>query len=262
MSVIGDLSVLEGERFLRVAQESLAVDRHFQLFLWLQGEFQSLLPHEVFISLTGNFETNDVVVDMVSAVPRLRADKCLQCGLAAVAAELHSRWKRNGRQLMSLRGELSQLLRADKCVCPLVPILAGKGSILVHGLRDGRTGEEALYLFLNPEPVLGERERHMLTLLLPQIDFACRRAASQTDDGVACRLSPRQGFDLSAREREILDWVRMGKTNDEIGSILYISAFTVKNHLQRIYRKMDVLNRAQAVAKLEDTSRRRPPASS
>jgi DNA-binding CsgD family transcriptional regulator len=41
---------------------------------------------------------------------------------------------------------------------------------------------------------------------------------------------------------------------------LNISAFTVKNHLQRIYRKMDVLNRAQAVAKFEDMSRRRPPA--
>jgi DNA-binding CsgD family transcriptional regulator len=44
--------------------------------------------------------------------------------------------------------------------------------------------------------------------------------------------------------------VRNGKTNFEIGMILDISAFTVKNHLQRIFRKLDVVNRAQAVAKL------------
>ena len=41
-----------------------------------------------------------------------------------------------------------------------------------------------------------------------------------------------------------------GKTNDEIGSILDISTFTVKNHLQRIFKKIDVVNRSQAVAKI------------
>jgi DNA-binding CsgD family transcriptional regulator len=55
---------------------------------------------------------------------------------------------------------------------------------------------------------------------------------------------------LSSREQEIMDWVKHGKTNYEIGMILDISAFTVKNHLQRIFKKLDVLNRAQAVAKL------------
>jgi len=43
--------------------------------------------------------------------------------------------------------------------------------------------------------------------------------------------------------------VRKGKTNQEIALILQISLFTVKNHLQRIFRKLDVLNRAQAVGK-------------
>jgi len=32
---------------------------------------------------------------------------------------------------------------------------------------------------------------------------------------------------------------------------LDISAFTVKNHVQRIFKKLDVVNRAQAVAKME-----------
>ena len=50
---------------------------------------------------------------------------------------------------------------------------------------------------------------------------------------------------------EIMEWVRMGKTNHEIGMILDISAFTVKNHMQRIFKKLDVMNRAQAVSKLE-----------
>jgi DNA-binding CsgD family transcriptional regulator len=54
---------------------------------------------------------------------------------------------------------------------------------------------------------------------------------------------------LSEREAEILAWVALGKTNPEIGSILGISAFTVKNHVQRILKKLDVTNRTQAVGK-------------
>jgi len=42
--------------------------------------------------------------------------------------------------------------------------------------------------------------------------------------------------------------VAMGKTNYEIGSILSISSFTVKNHMQRIFKKLDVSNRMQAVS--------------
>jgi DNA-binding CsgD family transcriptional regulator len=57
---------------------------------------------------------------------------------------------------------------------------------------------------------------------------------------------------LTGRELEILGWIAMGKTNPEIGSILEISLFTVKNHIQRIFRKLNVSNRAQAVAMLKN----------
>ena len=60
---------------------------------------------------------------------------------------------------------------------------------------------------------------------------------------------PIEDYDLSARESEILAWVALGKTNPEIGSILGISTFTVKNHVQRILKKLDVTNRTQAVGK-------------
>ena len=58
-------------------------------------------------------------------------------------------------------------------------------------------------------------------------------------------------FGLSEREAEVLRWVAAGKTNAEIGSILNISSFTVKNHMQRVFKKLNVLNRAQAVSRLK-----------
>jgi len=47
----------------------------------------------------------------------------------------------------------------------------------------------------------------------------------------------------------VLYWVAKGKTNPEIAQILDISSFTVKNHMQRVFKKLDVSNRAQAVSK-------------
>lgn len=258
MPAINDLSALDRERFLRIVQESLVVDRHFQLFLWLQGEFQHFLPHEVLIAMVGNFESGEVAIDIVSPLPKVRTSNCVHCGMSSVATDLYERWRRNGYQLFSLAGELGSLLGPEQCPCPVAPMLAGAGTMLAHGLRDGRSGEDALYLLMHPEPILGERQRRMFAMLLPQIDFACRRVVSLGDVGDACHPGVPTEYQLSVREVQILDWVRLGKTNDEIGSILDISAFTVKNHLQRIYRKMDVMNRAQAVAKLEETGRRRP----
>jgi DNA-binding NarL/FixJ family response regulator len=53
---------------------------------------------------------------------------------------------------------------------------------------------------------------------------------------------------LSAREKEVLRLVAKGQSNREIAAHCYISETTVKAHLRRISEKLDVKNRAQAVA--------------
>ena len=53
---------------------------------------------------------------------------------------------------------------------------------------------------------------------------------------------------LTAREVEILSWVGKGKTNEQIAETLRISDTTVATHLERIFRKLGVCTRAQAVA--------------
>ena len=54
---------------------------------------------------------------------------------------------------------------------------------------------------------------------------------------------------VTGREREILQWLNIGKTNTEIAKILDISPLTVKNHVQNILRKLKATNRIHAVAK-------------
>lgn len=54
---------------------------------------------------------------------------------------------------------------------------------------------------------------------------------------------------LSPREREILSLAAEGRSGPEIARILFLSPNTVKTHLANIYDKLDVSDRAAAVAK-------------
>ena len=51
---------------------------------------------------------------------------------------------------------------------------------------------------------------------------------------------------LTPREREVMQWLAEGKSNEEIGLILGISAHTVKNHLDKIFKKLGVDSRHAA----------------
>ncbi len=54
---------------------------------------------------------------------------------------------------------------------------------------------------------------------------------------------------LSQRELEVLHIMALGKTNEEIAGQLVIARGTVKAHTASIYRKLDVANRTEAVAR-------------
>jgi DNA-binding NarL/FixJ family response regulator len=51
---------------------------------------------------------------------------------------------------------------------------------------------------------------------------------------------------LSAREKEVLDLISTGKTNNDIADYLYISVRTVKFHVSSIFSKLKVKNRTEA----------------
>jgi DNA-binding NarL/FixJ family response regulator len=61
--------------------------------------------------------------------------------------------------------------------------------------------------------------------------------------------------ELSSREMEILDLVAKGLTNKEISPKLNISYDTVRAHLRRIYEKLHVRSRTEAVMKYLQNTR-------
>ena len=74
--------------------------------------------------------------------------------------------------------------------------------------------------------------------------FRLTAASEKSDDHLL-----REHFSLTARESEVLLWIAKGKSNRDIGDILGLSARTVNKHLEQIYVKLGVENRASAAVK-------------
>jgi len=79
-----------------------------------------------------------------------------------------------------------------------------------------------------------------LEMLAVLIENRLQRAKSR-------KASPTQVY-LSAREKEVLTWVGRGKTSGEIAIILGLSERTVNFHCDRAMKRLNVVNRTQAVA--------------
>ncbi|HVU55975.1 MAG TPA: LuxR C-terminal-related transcriptional regulator [Puia sp.] len=56
-------------------------------------------------------------------------------------------------------------------------------------------------------------------------------------------------LDLSKRELEVLELMAQGLSNQEIAEKLFVSLNTIKTHTSRLFEKMDVKRRTQAVEK-------------
>lgn len=246
----------QSEVLLRVLEAAPQVCRRHQFFMWSQGDFQRWLPHKFAVCGSYDREQREVLFDIFNSVP-LPAD-VLQ-GLKSPRSDLIMSaldvWRR--ARFQAARMELTGDADAQGLRTALRGL--GYGHVLVHGLtRPGRPEEiESFFLFAQPEADPSEAAMQALEMLLPCVHLAYQRVCVTERQMVVGRLLPSQAAGqpypritpITDREREILLWVRDGLSNQQISEKLGISALTVKNHVQKILRKMSATNRAQAVAK-------------
>jgi DNA-binding CsgD family transcriptional regulator len=76
-----------------------------------------------------------------------------------------------------------------------------------------------------------------------------RRARSKLLERALTGGSPRRLSLLSAREREVLEWIARGKSTWEIAQILGVSEKGVEFHVENAKRKLQVFGRTHAVVK-------------
>jgi transcriptional regulator EpsA len=226
---------------------------------------QTYLPHDILIAAWGDFHLGVIHYDIVSSMPGVRSESALAEAITPLLTGLFDRWIIQDRKPFTLNvGQDGFAWESVARLGPIADAMRSMRSSLVHGINDQRGRHDCLYVFFSRHPKRRRNESGALKVLLPYIDTALRQVdllpnqyAPPASLAESAPGSKDEGFadngPLSDREAEIMKWVALGKTNGEIGSILNVSSFTVKNHMQRIFKKLDVFNRAQAVSTFKRT---------
>jgi transcriptional regulator EpsA len=235
------------ESLLLNIDASLRVHSRPQLFGWAQGLLQNLVPHELLLCAVREDRALTYQVDCFASpwIDSERIRALFQQDVELVAG-LVRRW---------IEGEFHPIVwpvRSADAPAPgeFAAELQGIGadSLMVHGTYDSLGKPASLFVLGAMSGDLGAEQGFLLELIVPFLHLAWMRSqlARPLEDIQAAAHAPDL---LTVREKEILRWIHLGKSNFEIGTILGISPLTVKNHVQKILRKLNVRNRTQAVGR-------------
>jgi LuxR family quorum sensing-dependent transcriptional regulator len=103
------------------------------------------------------------------------------------------------------------------------------------------SGSKSLFCPCGPEPDLTQRARAAVEIIGIYSHHALKRALLQMKQDTVAHTP------LTPREREIMQWVAAGKTDDEIADILSVGATTVTSHVENAKKKLDAFRRTYAV---------------
>ncbi len=244
---INPLNTSDLERLLLIIDASMKVRLRHHFFSWTQGVLQAVLPHEGLVCVLHDPRINQPHVDFFTSRVIAEQDAEYSRRADGLYADLSRGWRHNDRRTLthvrdSAHGEFDAATRQRLARLPFRRQVA-------HGIC-GLGGEiSGFYVLLGAASEITAREQYVFELLLLHIHATWLRVVAELppslpDGGVPIELTM-----LTGRQVEIMRWVHEGKSNIEIGLILGISALTVKNHVQKILRKLNVQNRTQAVAK-------------
>ena len=251
------------EAIVRAAESALDVRRRYQFFVWTQSNLQALLPHQLTICGAYQRQARELVFDAFNSVS---VPEALLQGFTnsrgALMQQLQGRWL--DARCRPVRLAVSELDGAAVAEHRLALEAAGFSNLVAHGLSRPQRPSELESFFVFGQQAAGSggaQQCHHLELLMPHIHSTWHRVQVQErelrnlPDAGSPTSSPASaqragsGSIVTGRERQILSWLREGMSNQQIGEVLGISALTVKNHVQKILRKLNAANRAQAVAR-------------
>ncbi len=228
-------------------EAAVKVKKRSDFFSWVQGGFQGMLAHEILICAIADRASRGYRMEWMASRP-IEAHRFAELcnGSGGLVHRLIAMWEQGGRRPLLLKGGEGEAGTGLGIGAEIQRLELDE--VAAHGIPDP-DGYAACFFSFSKLPC-GPTPSHsgMLELVVPYLHAAWMRAVCEAGAQQAGRLVVAREI-LTGREVEILNWVEQGKSNSEIAQILSISHLTVKNHVQKILRKLNVQNRAQAVAK-------------
>lgn len=143
-----------------------------------------------------------------------------------------------------------------QCEALIVTVFGDERSVL-NAIEAGATGyvlkdepgvrllESMDELLSGGSPITPSVARLMLRRLQPQLPPPS--AASVTVGTWNESLPAQLPFEWTEREDEVLSYVAKGYSVQEVADLLHLSANTIKTHVRRIYKKLSVTSRSEAL---------------
>ena len=228
-----------------VVESSLHIKNTQQFLMWAQGDLQNIFPHEIMISFMKDFLNGKIYKNKFCSI-FVSNDlfESVLCGDDGIMDRVMAIWRRSLKPcLIGAR----QNLTCDEENIVSVIHKYDLENIASHGMHDVNGEIFSFFGFMRIPGGINAHHAYLLEVLIPYVHRALIHAMASdhaNEKGVEC-----YGDLITHREKEVLTWVKVGKSNWEIAAILDISPRTVKNHVCNIIKKMSVQNRGHAVAK-------------
>lgn len=221
---------------------------------WTRTRLRPILPHEALISGWGHMHAGGVGLDVMVTVdfPVEHIER-IRNRVGAIDTPILRRW---------LATEKPVVFDVDQPWPDTPPQWLdsfrryGLHNVLAHAQWDTERCGGTYHSFYRMPGTPGEREVGLLCALLPLLhETFCRviQSISRADRFSVCLDA------LTAREREIVHWLGLGKTNGEIACISHISENTVKHYVTDVFDKLGVSNRTQLVRRFAEHQSRHAP---
>jgi len=118
----------------------------------------------------------------------------------------------------------------------------GMRECYTHGIRPQAPGNNSsMFCFSGSSIIKSKRTTNILEFVIPHLHLALSQVFSKKNLAI-------KNVILSVREKEVLEWLKHGKSSWDISVILGISKRTVDFHVYNILQKLEATNRPQAVA--------------
>ena len=240
------------------AQECHALENIADIKSFIKERVGRLIHHEMAICGIGDLKRQAIIRFINIGYPDPFLRFCVYPD-QTIRSDLTLKWLKKREPIIYNESQEN----TDKNINWLKVVKASKiKTIASHGLVDPFNQYFSYFSFANIDISTCDEINKTLIEITPYLHYALARVLNtpfidhdtcDDNDGSCGEINLREQNGsltlLTPREIETMDFIALGKSNLEIAQILGISHYTVSNHVKSIFKRLDVVNRAQAVSK-------------
>jgi DNA-binding CsgD family transcriptional regulator len=235
------LSTEQAIQFADFALAATAVANETDFHRLIEQQVQPLLPHGFLLAVIGQLSFEHLTVHRHIAVnyPEWARDQVIQ-PINIRERPLLQRWLHTRAPVIACP-VADRALMSEREIFEAEAI--GLGRMALHGLPDLTSRMGSYFSFAQVPQAIDKAELTLrMTIMTPLLHIAMFQATKGSSGGA------RPGRHLTAIEQELLVWLAAGRSNDEMAQLRQRSPATIRNQLAKLYEKLGVSTRAEAVA--------------